>query len=131
MKLVDTDIAIDHFHGHQAALDFLSEALAEGEVLAISIVTLTELMAGMRPNEEERTEKLLRLFTLLHVDEATGRKAGEYLRQFGRSHHLELGDALIAASAYLSGAELITRNTKHYPMPDIRVTSPYVRGQAG
>ena len=86
MKLVDTDIAIDHFHGYQSALDFLSEALAEGEVLAISIVTLTELMAGMRPNEEERTEKLLRLFTLLHVDEATGRKAGEYLRQFGRSH---------------------------------------------
>ena len=86
-------------------------------------------MAGMRPNEDERTEKLLRLLTLITVDEAIGRKAGEYLNWFGRSHHLELGDALIAASAFATGAELITRNIKHYPMEDIRIISPYERGR--
>ena len=130
MKLVDTDIAIDHFHGHQAAQDYFAETLAAGEVLAVSVITLTELMAGMRPGEEARTEKLLNLFVLLEVDEAVGRKAGEYLHEYARSHHLELGDALIAASAALSGAELITRNTKHYPMTDIRVISPYARPHA-
>ncbi|MGC1376898.1 MAG: PIN domain-containing protein [Anaerolineales bacterium] len=76
MKLVDTDIAIDHFHGHQAARDYFAETFSEGEVLAISVVTLTELMAGMRPGEEARTEKLLALFTLIEVDETVGRKAG-------------------------------------------------------
>jgi len=129
MKLVDTDVAIDHFHGAQAAQDFFAETLASGETLVISVITLTELMAGMRPGEEERTEKLLELFTLLEVDEAIGRKAGEYLQEFGRSHHLELGDALIAASAALTDADLITRNRKHYPMSDIRVVSPYERGK--
>jgi len=128
MKLIDTDIAIDHFHGHRAALNYLEEILTADEVIAISVVTLTELMAGMRPNEDERTEKLLRLFTLITVDEAIGRKAGEYLNRFGRSHHLELGDALIAASAFATGAELITRNIKHYPMEDIHIISPYERG---
>lgn len=129
MKLIDTDIAIDHFHGAQAARDFFAEALSSGETLAISVITLTELMAGLRAGEEMRTEKLLDLFALLEVDEAVGRKAGEYLREFGRSHHLELGDALIAASAALTNAELITRNRKHYPMSDIQVISPYERGR--
>jgi predicted nucleic acid-binding protein len=129
MKLIDTDIAIDHFHGHRAALNYLEEILTAGEVIAISVVTLTELMAGMRPNEDERTEKLLRLFTLITVDEAIGRKAGAYLNRFGRSHNLELGDALIAASAFATGAELITRNIKHYPMEDIHIISPYERGR--
>jgi predicted nucleic acid-binding protein len=116
MKLIDTDSAIDHFHGHRAALNYLEEILTASEVIAISVVTLTELMAGMRPNEDERTEKLLRLFTLITGDEAIGRKAGEYLNRFGRSHHLELGDALIVASAFATGSELITRNIKHYPI---------------
>jgi predicted nucleic acid-binding protein len=130
MKLIDTDIAIDHFHGHQAAHDFFTEALASGEILAISVVTLTELTAGMRFGEEERTEKLLELFTILDVDEVIGRKAGDYLRQYNRSHRVELGDALIAATAALSKAELVTRNLKHYPMTDILVHSPYGRGQS-
>jgi hypothetical protein len=31
MKLIDTDIAIDHFHRHQAALDYFIDTLASGE----------------------------------------------------------------------------------------------------
>jgi hypothetical protein len=81
----------------------------------------------MRPNEDERTEKLLRLFTLITIDETVGRKAGETLNRFGRSHHLELGDALIAASAFDTGADLITRNFKHYPMEVILILLPYER----
>ena len=128
MKLIDTDIAIDHFHGNRAALDYFAESLAAGEVLAISIVTLTELLAGIRPGERERTENLLRLFRVLEADETIGRHAGEYLNQFRRSHNLELGDALIAATAAKVHAELVTRNAKHYPMSDIRVYAPYERG---
>ena len=69
MKLIDTDIAIDHFHRHQAALDYFTHTAASGEPLAISVVTLTELAGGMRPGEEVRTERLLDLFTVLDVDE--------------------------------------------------------------
>lgn len=129
MKLIDTDIAIDHFHGHRAAMDYFAETLAAGEILAISVITLTELESGMRPGEEARTESLFRLFTVLELDAAIGRKAGVYLRTFRRSHNLELADALIAATAALKGAELITRNQKHYPMNDIQVIIPYKRGE--
>lgn len=129
MKLIDTDIVIDHFHGHAAALEFLEENLAAGETLAVSVVTLTEVIAGLRPGEEERTERLFQLFAVYDVNEVIGRQASVYLRQFRRSHGLELGDALIAATALHQRAELITRNLKHYPMTDITVVVPYERGR--
>jgi predicted nucleic acid-binding protein len=129
MKLIDTDIAIDHFHRHQAALDYFAATAASGETLAISVVTLAELSGGMRAGEEARTERLLDLFTVLDVDETIARQAGAYLRQFRHSHRLELGDALVAATAAWHGAGLVTRNVKHYPMTDVQVIVPYERGR--
>lgn len=128
MKLIDTDILIDHFHGHQAALDFLVLALSSGEDVAVSAVTVTELLGGMRVGEEVRTERLLSLFRILTVDEMIARRAATYLRRFRYSHRLDLGDAIIAATAVINEAQLITRNVKHYPMGDIIVTVPYQRG---
>ena len=48
-----------------------------------------------------------------------GRQAGIYLARFRKSHGVELADALIAAGAVTSKAELWTRNKKHYPMSDV------------
>jgi len=129
MKLIDTDIAIDHFHGNHSAREFFTKALDSGDVLCISVITLTELLAGMRSGEENLTEKLLSLFTIIDVDNAIGRKAGEYLRQYGHSRNLDLGDALIAATTAVVDAELVTRNVKHYPMTDIQIVVPYERGR--
>lgn len=64
MKLIDTDIAIDHFHGHRAALGYFTKSLLEGEILAMSVISLTEILAGMRPGEQERTERLFDLFAI-------------------------------------------------------------------
>jgi predicted nucleic acid-binding protein len=128
MKLIDTDIVIDHFHGHQAAPEYFADNLATGEVLAVSAITLTELFAGMRAGEAERTERLLNLFAVQDVNTSIARLAGRYLNRFRRTHHIELADALIAATAAQLGAELVTRNLKHYPMPDIQVSTPYQRG---
>ena len=49
----------------------------------------------------------------------SGRRAGEYLRRYRKSHTVELGDAMIAASAVVSGARLWTQNRKRYPMPEL------------
>ena len=40
------------------------------------------------------------------ADEAVGRRAGDYLRRYRKSHAVELGDALIAATAVSHGAML-------------------------
>jgi predicted nucleic acid-binding protein len=129
MKLIDTDIAIDHFHGHRQAFEYFAQTLAEGEVLAMSVVSLTEILAGMRTGEQERTEKLFRLFVLVDVDEEIARKAGEYMNEYRASKRIELADAIVAATAFVTNAELITRNVKHYPMGDVQITAPYERGK--
>ncbi len=53
------------------------------------------------------------------ADYRIGKRAGDLIRQFGKSHGLKIGYALIAATAILNQAALWTRNRKHYPMPDL------------
>ena len=79
MILIDTDVLIDHFHGHRAALEYFAQVIATGETLAVSVVTLAEIASGMRPGEEARTEHLLSLFTVLDVNETIAWQSGMYL----------------------------------------------------
>ena len=132
MFILDTDILIDHFHGNPDATVFVRQNLLAGEKLVISVVSVAEILAGMRMGEEEDTEALLSLFEIYPADEKVARIAGSYLNQFARTQHLDLGDALIAATAQITGGVLFTRNLHHYPMVDIHVVAPYERGgQAG
>ena len=55
------------------------------------------------------------------LNDEIGRRAGSYLRQFHRSHGLDIGNALIAAAAAVHGCALWTRNQKHYPMKNIEL----------
>jgi hypothetical protein len=80
---------------------------------------VAELWAGARPNEHDALTSLFRALTCTPIDEQTGLLAGAYLRQYRRSHSLEIADALIAASTVASGAALWTRNQKHYPMKEV------------
>lgn len=129
MIVIDTDILIDHFHGNAAATVFIEDALMTGQRLYISVATVAEILAGMRPGEEEDTEALLSLFNVCPADEPLARIAGAYLNQYAVSHKLDLGDALTAATAQVTGSELRTRNLRHYPMSDIVVKVPYERGR--
>lgn len=127
--IIDTDILIDHFHGNAAATAFIEQALIAGHRLSVSIAAVAEILAGMRPGEEEDTEALLSLFDVHLADEAVARIAGAYLNQYAASHRLDLGDALTAATARVTGCELYTRNVRHYPMGDVAVKVPYERGR--
>ena len=62
---------------------------------------------------------LFAAFTCIAIDLEIGQRAGDYLRQYAKSHHVELGDALIAATASIHKAQLWTRNRRHYPMKEI------------
>lgn len=94
--------------------------LSESEPLILfSPVTAAELWAGARPSEYSKLEALFDALVCVPADAPVGRKAGEYLHRYGKSHSVELGDALIAASTVASGGQLWTLNRKHYPMPEL------------
>ena len=43
-------------------------------------------------------------------------RGGLFRRDYGKSHGVGLADALIAATAELAQATLVTLNAKHFPM---------------
>lgn len=125
MRLVDTTVAVDHLRGEAAATDLLDELLADDEDLIASEVTRFELLAGVRRREVEALEEFFVVCEWVPVTEAVARRAGDLARRFRRSHSgIGPADLLIAATAALLDADLLTTNVRHFPMFP-RLRAPY------
>lgn len=115
MLLIDTDVLIWYLRGNEKARTVIDKQNS----FFISVVTYIELVQGMR-NKKELT--LLRAalrkwgVKIIFINEEISIKAMFYVEQNYLSHSLELADSLIAASAVISGAELLTGNVKHFSM---------------
>jgi predicted nucleic acid-binding protein len=119
--LVDSDILIEVTRARdREILARWSELSQSDSVILYSPVTTAELWAGARPREHAALKNLFQALHCVPIDGETGRRAGEYLHRYSKSHSVELGDALIAAGATLNRADLWTRNRKHYPMKELR-----------
>lgn len=116
MKLFDSTVLISHLRGVAAATALLREAVAAGEA-ACSVLSRVEIEGGMRSDERADVR---RLFPALHLQPVTNDiavRAGEFLRRYRRSHRgIALVDYVIAATADIHGADLLTLNVKHFPM---------------
>jgi len=120
--LLDTDILIEVLRQRdETLLEEWRRLGRSAELVLYTPVTMAELWHGLRPGEEAAVSKILETLTCIPLDAEIGRRAGGYLRQFHRSHGLDIGDALIAAAAAVHGCALWTRNRKHYPMKDIEL----------
>lgn len=118
--LVDSDIVIEVLRARDAAMLARWDELSQSEAMILcSPVTVAELWRGVRPNEERSLRELFAALTCIPIDHDIGRVAGDFLRQYTKSHNLDLGDALIAATAAIHKVELWTRNRRHYPMKEI------------
>jgi predicted nucleic acid-binding protein len=114
--LVDTSVLIDVLRGGPAAGEAMRRARMAGPLHA-SEVTRLEVLAGMRPREEEATRGLLAVLTWHSVDERVAEVAGELGRRWLPSHGgIDSADLVIAATVLLLDVELLTRNVKHFPM---------------
>ena len=118
--LVDSDVLIEVSRGkNQEVLSNWVELSESGITILYSPVSEAELWSGARPSEHDTLTELFGTLLCASIDRQTGRQAGDYLLQYRKSHGLELGDALIAATAFLNSAQLWTRNRKHYPMKEL------------
>jgi predicted nucleic acid-binding protein len=111
--LVDTNIVIDRLRGSEHAKAFIN-ALARPP--AISVLTITELVAGARTQKEELTFfEIVSVLRVLPETEKIASRAGEWLRHYSGSQGLDFPDAIIAATEQHS-LPLVTMNLKHFPM---------------
>lgn len=119
--LIDSDILIGVARGRDALLlARWAELSGSDAALACSPVTVAEMWQGPRPREYTALQALFKALTCVPIGPEIGRRAGDYLRQFAKSHPVELADALIAPTASIHDLALWTRNRKHYPMKDCR-----------
>ncbi|MFZ0832448.1 MAG: type II toxin-antitoxin system VapC family toxin [Mycobacterium sp.] len=116
MILVDSDILIAHLRGTSAAHDWLVQARGRSR-MSISVVSVTEIVGGMRAPERREVWRLLSAFRVEPATEVIARRAGDMMRRYRRSHAgIGPGDYLIAATADVKGLELATLNVRHFPM---------------
>lgn len=115
--LIDSDILIEVARGRNPAVVARWEDLSGGDTVPLcSPVTIAEIWHGARLPEHDSLIRLFAALVCVPIDEEIGRRAGDYLREYRKTHHVELGDALIAATAAIHNLTLWTRNRKHYPM---------------
>lgn len=125
MKLLDTSVVIDHLRGVEAASNLLRHLVARGETVAASDVVRFELLAGVRHDERDNLEHFCAALTWVPVDEPVARAAGSLARQYRRAYQgIDEIDYLIAGTAMLLGADLLTTNVRHFPMFE-GLQSPY------
>jgi predicted nucleic acid-binding protein len=119
--LLDTNILILHLRAHPEVAILLTEWGQEGN-LCVSVVSRTEILAGMHEHERERTMALLDSLTSLAIDEAIADLAGSLIDQYvGQGIQLSFPDALIAATALRHNLTVATTNPQHFPMPDLHL----------
>jgi predicted nucleic acid-binding protein len=114
VKLLDTTFAIDHLRGDHRATELLEGLTVNGEPPLASELSRFEVLAGMRPDGVDPTGRFMEVLTWVPVDEAIARLAGSMAADYRRSHSGI--DYVIAATATVIGAELLTTNVRHFPM---------------
>jgi len=115
--VVDASVLIDNVRGITPARSLMVAAFTRGDELWSSYVIRSEVLAGMREEETQRTHQLLQSIRWAGVDLAESDAAGELGQRHNRTHPgIDTPDLLLAELAQRLGAELVTMNVKHFPM---------------
>jgi predicted nucleic acid-binding protein len=124
MYVVDSDVLIAHLRDVETARDWLRRQRSAGP-LAIIAVSVIEVTGRMRSGERREVWQVLGSFRVEPVTGPAAGRAGEFMRQYRRSHSgIGIADYLIAGTADVRGLQLATLNVRHFPMFD-GVTAPF------
>ncbi len=117
MVILDTNIIIEHLRLKGSKDSILIEVAKKYPLndLAISIATVQELYSGKSSKnalESQRLALTLSGFQILDYDYNIAKKAGEIARDLHRKIYFV--DAILASTAILNGAKLVTLNVKDF-----------------
>jgi len=122
--LIDSDILINHLRRRIPLQAYLGELKSVARY-GCSTIVVAEVYSGMRSIEEEATRQLIDGLVHFPVTTPVADMAAQIRRRMGRSGQtMALDDCLIAATALLEKATLVTGNAKHYPMVPDKITRP-------
>ncbi len=125
MYLFDTDILIWIQRGNPKAAEWVEKE----EERSISALSYMELLQGA--SEKRQHEYILDFlhefnFRILPLSENIGHRAAIYIEEYSLSHGLRSGDAIIAATALLEDACLVTRDQALLDrIPEVESLNPF------
>jgi predicted nucleic acid-binding protein len=111
--IFDTDILIWVHRGNPKAADFVDQTTQR----YISVQSYLEFLQGSKDVlEQKKLKKYIQDggFRVLPITENISHRSMVYIEEYGLSHGLETGDALIAATAAEHRLPLATGNAKHF-----------------
>lgn len=117
--VIDSTVLIDASRARSprrdAAVVFLGRIAGEGEIWSVTPVR-TEVGWLMRPGERDTIHALFDRIFWLDITRDLADTAAAYGARFGRSHRIDVVDALLAAATEVMSARLATHNVRHFPM---------------
>lgn len=123
---MDSDVLIWHLRGDRRAYEYIDSLLSRvGAELWIGALQRAEILFHQRSGEEQATSALMSLFKTALVDEKVIDRGAELFRRWHPGHGTDAHDAILAATADLSGGIIVTLNRKHFPMTNLIVESPW------
>ncbi len=121
LRVLDTTVLIDFLRG-RPAVGRVAALRAGGDVPATTAINVEEILRGLREAETEAAARLFAGLAVLPVDRRAGWQAGTWRREFAaRGVTLWQADCLVAATALVHQASLVTGNPKDFPMDDLEV----------
>lgn len=98
-------------------LNLLQQFLAEDIPLAISHISIFEILAGSRLKEIKSHTSFLQKFPVIPLNADASVVAAKWYRKYRKSGAtLSIGDLLIAGISITNKTQLLTLNKKHFPM---------------
>jgi predicted nucleic acid-binding protein len=123
--VLDTDIIIDFFRAEIGPFSRLIELQNRHAIeLYLSSITVMELFTGESSEKNAaQLEEFIEKFRIVTFDKILARFTGELRR--GRKLNLHFADFIIGSTTLWLGAELATRNKKHFQeIPGLKFFSP-------
>jgi len=118
--LLDSDVIIWHLRGKKEVTEMLRDLHRFG-LPACSPLSILEIQLGVKKGEEEKTDRFLRSLRIFDVNMEIASKTAQLIRERkAKGITLDLPDSVIAATCILHELILVTCNTKHYPILDIK-----------
>jgi predicted nucleic acid-binding protein len=118
--LLDSDVIIWHLRGQKEVTEMLRDLQRFG-LPACSALSVLEIQLGVKKGEEEKTDRFLKSLRIFDLNMEIASKAAQLIRRYKvRGVTLDLPDSVIAATCILHELILVTYNTKHYPISEIK-----------
>ena len=115
LVVIDSDIVTDHLRGHGHLLESMFELASQKQIkIYLPSAVYTEIYSGQETKLAKKldiVDAFMARFEFVGANEKISQMAGFLLRNY---RHLDLGDAIVAATCLSLNAKLATRNVKDF-----------------